>query len=134
MIIRFVLTAADRERLGAPEALDHDLRVCMVDEAIAIQDEAGIDPGDWGAAQQTWFRALRDGFKGLSPADQGLALRAERAMVWLALRHAGIRMPLSELTYNRIGLRVDFPDVEGAEQGKDQSSTPPDDSPTDALS
>jgi hypothetical protein len=128
MSIFFTLTDADRERIGCSERLEYDQSRVMVDEAEAIQDDAGIDPSEWIQAQRTWLDAVSKTFAALDSDRQRLALRAERAMIWIALHRAGIRVPLADVTYNRVGLRVDLPDTADG-QGKDPS-TPPDASPT----
>jgi hypothetical protein len=123
------LTPADRERLGSGEVLGYDPSVVMLDEVETIQDHGGIDPAEWIKAQQVWIAALIDGFGSLDSAAQRLALRAERAIVWLALRRSGVDVAIGQLTYNRVGLIINFPTAGG--QGKDPS-TPPDASDTDA--
>lgn len=78
--IQVSLADEDRERIGGPEWLDVDIRDFDIDDCIDIQEATGLD-----------FFAFRRGF----PNDP----RAFKAVVWIALRHAGIVLDFAELHF-----------------------------------
>ncbi|MFG3418747.1 hypothetical protein [Micromonospora sp. NPDC048063] len=85
MEFHIVLTAADRERLGAPDPLVYDPGHLMVSEATALYKSAGMTRQDISAA-------LKSG----NP-------EGKKAITWLSLRRAGVHVRYSELDFNVVG-------------------------------
>lgn len=123
-MIKFTLGADDQQRLGLDGPVEFDPRAVYVDEAEDLQDQAGIAPGDWYPRLSDWLRGMHK-LAELEPAEQRLALRAERAAVWIAIgRQLGTRMPFSACTYRRNELRITA--VDPALTGGDGEGKAPD--------
>jgi hypothetical protein len=124
MKIRFTLVQDDLERLTLDGPIEFDPRVMYVDEVEDLQDQAGIAPGDWYQQLRDWLGGMYR-LAELDPAAQRLAIRTERAAVWIAVgRTLGSRPPFSTLTYQRNALRVAAVDPEPA--GGDAEGKAPD--------
>jgi len=95
------LGAADRERLGAPEAISIDLGGITNREAIRLRVLGFNTP-------RLWRKALRgkpvddDGNKtdAESAVDFEVDYEAWTALVWLALRRVNIEVDLATLEFN----------------------------------
>ena len=107
----------DRERLGAPERMEVDLRAVSMREAIIIQK--GVEIGHGASSYDSvnhWLQGLQQG-----GADDPFAYLV---LVWLGLRRAGIQVDLAEVDASLATTKVTFvPDATDPEQpGKDESS------------
>lgn len=119
--MKIFLSKPDRERYGlSDELLDVDLSIIMQDEAEEL-DAFGIDPDD-----------------GWIPFLNSNDVKVWRAVVWLAVKRAGVEVSLKDLKFNRRRVGWLPPDES---PGKDEASetsespTPPpssDDSHTSA--
>jgi hypothetical protein len=103
VLFHIVLTAADRERLGAPDPLVYDPGVFMVSEATALYKSAGL-------TRQSMSAALKSG----DP-------EGKKAITWLSLRRANVHVRYSELDFDLVGwVLVDpNPEPEPAEAAGD---------------
>lgn len=127
--MRIRLSDADRERLGCPEWIEYQPDRLMIDEAIEIQDAIGYGPDELLDAMQG-VPLVRNGQPVLdSDGEQRVRrdLRAWQAVVWAALRRAGVDTPLQGLTFDLLKLRTAL-DEEPGKAGPDDQSTPPDNS------
>lgn len=98
-MIRFKLSPEDRERLGAPEVIAFDETRLMLSEARAVQKASGYHPDDW-------FDGLKKG-----------APDAVAAVVWLALRRAGVEITYDDVDFDLGALVYEEPEPEGKDQG-----------------
>lgn len=116
--MRFQLSAADRERLGAPEWVDYDPSKMTNREAAQLQ-RAGYDPPQEGLAA-AWVAQQPD-------PDGPLRIDFDvwTAVVWMALRRAGVTVPYDELEFDAYGITVEPPpEPEVGDEGKDRSTLP----------
>jgi hypothetical protein len=97
---RLRLSDADRERLGCPEFLVNPLDTVTVREAIELQKLGYPTPLLFASA--------------LAARDEGPDFAARAALVWLALRRAGVESDPATLDFDIVGLQF-FPDEEPAE-------------------
>jgi hypothetical protein len=97
-VIRFRLSAEDRERLGAPEVIEYDEDKLRLSEARKLQKVTGLGP-----------QQLADGLKAGDFEVLG-------ALVWLALHRVGVDVPYDDLDFD-LGALQDL-DEEPGPQGK----------------
>jgi hypothetical protein len=117
----------DRKRLGCPEWLDLDLSKLMIDDAIALEEDAGIGPVEYKTliAGKPVFE---DGQPVLRPNGSQLrkhAAKTFKAVVWLALKRADIHVPWAELTFDfeQFETRSDENDA-GGDDAEDKTPGP----------
>lgn len=94
MQLHIILSAEDRERLGAPDPLLYDSSTWKVSEATALYKVAGMNRSDM-------HKALREG------NPEGKA-----ALTWVALRRAGVNVRYSELDFDLLAWSLDDPNAE----------------------
>jgi hypothetical protein len=114
MEIKLRLAEADRERYGAPEELSVDPNTISFQETVVIQKGVEIEgavcsfdsASQWGNAVST-----NDPF-------------AMIVLIWIALRRAGIKVPLSEVDASLVGLDLEVirDPADETEPGKDPST------------
>lgn len=134
-----ILSPADRQRLGAPERLPVDVRSLTAREAATLQrpvlpgHEGWATPAEWrqallghpivdehGAPVTIEVPDRADGTRTVQARRPDFA--ATLALVWLALRRAGITTALDELDVDVDGLLMDADlDEEEEPEGKDDS-------------
>lgn len=136
--MRIRLAEEDRERLGLGEDwLVFTLDRLMQAEAEAL-DDAGYDPEDF-IEDLRGYPIMRDGQPVMVPlldnsgqpaVEDGAPKliekkrrppRATRAMVWLALRRAGVTVPIVGLDFDRGGIEY-APDEDETPEGKDDEA------------
>ncbi len=103
---RFRLGDADRQRLGCPEILEFDPDKMMINDLIELPEATGYT-----------VASLQEALRRNADPDTDRDWRASKAMVWLALRHAGIHVGFDELDFDVAAFRL--ADDE-APAGKDQ--------------
>lgn len=106
----------DRERLGAPERMEVDLRAISMREVITIQKGVEIGHGVSSYDSVThWLQGLQQG-----SSDPFAYL----VLVWLGLLRSGIKMDLADVDASLATTRVEFvtEPTDPGEPGKDQSS------------
>jgi hypothetical protein len=151
MLFKLRLADVDRERFGCAEQLDVDVFSVTAWEAALIQRGFTRDGIRVAFDSPTlWLRALTgevvtgengepvmDPVVGLDGEPTVVPRRrpdlgAEMVMVWLALRHAGIDVPMAEVDY-RIGgatwetvteATAPEEEVPGESEGKDDADSP----------
>jgi hypothetical protein len=123
--VRLQLGEEDRKRLDCPEWLDVDLSKQMIDDAIALESEAGIGPDEYDN-----LRRGKPVFEAGQPvlSDDGRQVFHHSAtfykiVVWFALRGAGLKVPWSELTFDRRALEIRS-DVEPTDDQEDKTPQP----------
>jgi hypothetical protein len=94
--VRLSLSEADRARFGAPEFLPIDLSTLTNREAVALQ---GL-----GFTPRSLNRRLKA--KELEDGDFELDYAAWDALLWLALRRAGVEVDVHTVEYDVYGLRM----------------------------
>lgn len=137
--MRIRLADEDRQRLG----LDDEWIVFSLDRLMQVEaealDDAGYDPEDF-LEDLRGYPVLRDGQPVMVPLlddsgepavdDDGQPKlvekrrrrpRSTRAMVWLALRRAGVTVPLVDLDFDRGGIEY-AQDEDGTPEGKDDEA------------
>jgi hypothetical protein len=115
--IRIRLGDADRERYNCPEWMDFDPLTVRSNEAFAMQAGLTIEGTTIGFnSPNDWRTSLRD-----STAAANIVL------VWLALRRAGVGVPLGEVEYDFDGAQYEIapdPVAPDEESGKGEESGP----------
>jgi hypothetical protein len=98
MLIRIRLSDADRERLGCPEQIEVDPTHISYDEQIVLQKGVDIEGAvcSFDSAAE-WRAALGKG----EPF-------AEKVLIWVALRRAGLKLPLGGFDADRDGMDWDI--------------------------
>lgn len=114
MKIRVSLGDADRERYGAPEVMDVDFDTLSWAEMIPAQK--GVEIGGVVCS----FDSPGQFIDGLNKVDPF----ARIFLLWLALRRAGIQVPLAEVDIPIFSMTTEVVTeaTDPAEPGKDQSS------------
>lgn len=110
------LSDADRERLGAPEFLDGDIKTLPVREAVALEEATGMSWADAEEAMRPRFRE-DDAGRWVSWGPTGFQLR-----IWLGLHRAGIEAEYADLGSIEISHLSGWHPVPKVDPGKGQGS------------
>jgi hypothetical protein len=136
--MRIRLSEADRKRLGCPEWLDVQLTSITAREAATIQRLGGYDPDELAEALkgtpvmrdgQPVYETDADGNTVMEDGKPKPKLRydfdAWVAVIWLALKRAGVTVPYNELDFDlEIDVEAADPEGEVPAEGKESDSTP----------
>lgn len=132
MRVEIRLSEQDRERFGVGEVIDVDPESVTAREAIILQ--RGVQDPDGLCIQydspDQWRRALAGRSGDTDEQRRSSAYPAYLVLVWLALRRAGVRVPLAEVDFDDRAewAVVDVPavpDDPGKAQGYDPSTPEP---------
>lgn len=116
--MKFSLTPADRERLGAPDVLDCDLMPFPVHEAEAVEEATGLDLGKILELSYARIEPV-EGSPGV--ARYHFAPKGMRILIWLGLRRADVHVDFATLTFDVspfAGFTLLTPEEDEAPQGK----------------
>ena len=94
--MKITLSDADRERLGAPETIDCDLRTYRVSEAIAVERATGMEYVDVLKAIEPTITDLpgEPPRRRYALTPQGMKIR-----VWVGLHRAGVEVDFATLDF-----------------------------------
>jgi hypothetical protein len=107
--LRYGLSDADRERLGCPEWIEFDSAKITIRQLAEVERVTGMRPA-----------SFHQGLTEEQPSAEHLWVR-----MWLALRQAGVEIPLADFDFAVGSCRAEFvgEDAPGA-PGKDPSTPP----------
>ena len=94
--MKITLSDADRERLGAPEEIDCDMRTYRVSEAIAVERATGMEYVDVLKAVEPVVTDIAG-----DPPRRRFALTplGMKIRVWLGLHRAGVEVDFAALDF-----------------------------------
>jgi len=102
MQVEIRLSQADRDRLGIPDVIVVDPESVTAREAIILERGASDQDGlvIQFASPDDWRKALAGRAGDTPEARRSASYPAYVVLVWLALRRAGVHVPLSEVDFD----------------------------------
>lgn len=100
MLIR--LGEEDRKRLECPEWLSYSADRLMIDEAIALEEEAGIGPEEYKTllAGKPVFEEGQPVLRPDGSQQRRYRMQTFKVIVWLALKRADVHVPWADVTFD----------------------------------
>jgi len=109
--IQFRLPEDVRNKYELPEWVSYDPNVMMIDEAIALDDELGIDPNE-----------LNDRLR--TPKGERRDWRAWKYVIWLAVHRAGADVSYADFDLDLYALTAASDSPQAADDPKAETDDP----------